>query len=75
LTQSDDSLLKNRTAILDGMCKLGVLPSYMTILKNPTGKNWYFYIIPGVLHFHDIPDQIRLADPHKIRCEESPPKY
>jgi cephalosporin-C deacetylase-like acetyl esterase len=34
----------------------GSLGSYQTILRQPTERNWYSYVIPGVLQYYDITD-------------------
>jgi len=42
-------------------------PSFKTILENPAAKNWYSYVIPGVLRHYDIPELVNLAGSEKVR--------
>jgi dienelactone hydrolase len=36
--------------------------SYLDIIRNVIGKNWYGYVIPGVLQYYDVPDLVRIVD-------------
>lgn len=38
------------------------LHSFLDITRNVIGKNWYGYIVPGVLKYYDIQDLIRIVD-------------
>jgi len=38
------------------------LPSFMDINRNVIEKNWYSYVIPGVLRYYDVPDLVRIVD-------------
>jgi dienelactone hydrolase len=42
-------------------------PSFKTILENPAAKNWYSYVIPGVLRRYDIPELVNLVGSKKVR--------
>lgn len=43
------------------------ITSFNQILENPTGKNWYSYVIPNVLKYYDIPDLVKLIGEDKVR--------
>jgi cephalosporin-C deacetylase-like acetyl esterase len=38
------------------------LTSFTEIIQEPLRKNWYGYVIPGVLHYYDISDLHRIVD-------------
>jgi cephalosporin-C deacetylase-like acetyl esterase len=38
------------------------LPSFIDIDRNVMEKNWYSYVIPGVLRYYDVPDLVRIVD-------------
>jgi len=38
------------------------LPSFIDITKQVIEKNWYSYVIPGVLRYYDVPDLVRIVD-------------
>ncbi|MFL9482281.1 alpha/beta hydrolase family protein [Chitinophagaceae bacterium LWZ2-11] len=40
--------------------------SFKEILDNPIEKNWYSYVIPGVLKYYDIPDLIQLMPETRV---------
>ena len=40
--------------------------SFKTILDMPAEKNWYSYVIPGVLNYYDIPDLVNLIGKEKV---------
>ncbi len=42
------------------------ITSFKTILEKPAGKNWYSYVIPGVLNYYDIPDLVNLIGKEKV---------
>jgi dienelactone hydrolase len=42
------------------------LRSFKTILQSPMEKNWYSYVIPGVLQYYDIPDLIDLVGRQRV---------
>jgi cephalosporin-C deacetylase-like acetyl esterase len=42
-------------------------PSFKTILQNPAAKNWYSFVISGVLLHYDIPDLVNLVGAKKVR--------
>jgi dienelactone hydrolase len=42
------------------------ISSFKTILEKPAEKNWYSYVIPGVLNFYDIPDLVNLIGRDKV---------
>jgi dienelactone hydrolase len=42
------------------------LRSFKDILQKPIFRNWYSYVIPGVLKYYDIPDLVKLAPPESI---------
>jgi len=46
------------------------LGSFQDILKDPVARNWYSYVIPGVLNYYDIPDLIKLLGSKKISIVE-----
>jgi len=39
----------------------GLLPGLRYFLENPTAKDMFTWVIPGVLHYYDIPDLLQLA--------------
>lgn len=43
------------------------MQSYREVLSNPTGKDWYSYILPGVLKYYDLPDLVQLYGADKVR--------
>ena len=43
------------------------IPSFKKILQNPLEKNWYSWVIPGVLKYYDIPDLIKLVGEDKVK--------
>jgi hypothetical protein len=40
--------------------------SYFEILENPMGKDWYSYVVPGVLRYFDLPDIVKMRSEAKI---------
>jgi len=44
----------------------GSLRTFKTILLNPTEKNWYSYVIPGVLRSYDIPDLVDMVGVQRV---------
>jgi dienelactone hydrolase len=42
------------------------IKTYKTILKNSVEKNWYSYVLNGVLKYYDIPDLIKIIGENKI---------
>jgi pimeloyl-ACP methyl ester carboxylesterase len=40
----------------------GFLSSFTEIIQQPLRKNWYSYVIPGVLRYYDISDLHRIVD-------------
>lgn len=38
------------------------LPSFTDIIHNVIRKDWYSYVIPGVLKYYDVPDLVRIVD-------------
>jgi dienelactone hydrolase len=42
------------------------LHSFQTILQQPTERNWYAYVIPGMLAFYDIPDLKKLVGEQRV---------
>lgn len=43
------------------------IASFKEILQNPTDRDWYSYVIPGVLEHYDIPDLVKLIGEEKIK--------
>jgi dienelactone hydrolase len=43
------------------------IQTYKTILENPVEKNWYSYIINGVLEYYDLPDLKKIIGENKIQ--------
>jgi len=43
------------------------IPSFKDILNNPLQKDWYSWVIPGVLKYYDIPDLVKLIGEDKVR--------
>ncbi len=46
------------------------LSSFKTILQKPMERDWYSYVIPGILHFYDIPDLIELVGRERVRVAD-----
>ncbi len=44
----------------------GGLQSFRTILDKPAQRDWYSYVIPGVLRFYDIPDLAGLVGRERV---------
>lgn len=44
----------------------GGIKTYKTILENSVEKNWYSYVLNGVLKYYDIPDLIKIIGENKI---------
>jgi hypothetical protein len=42
------------------------IKSYYDLLEDPTQKDQYRYVIPGVLQYYDLPDLVRMAGAKKI---------
>jgi dienelactone hydrolase len=42
------------------------IKTYKTILENSVEKNWYSYVLNGVLKYYDIPDLIKIIGENKI---------
>ena len=40
--------------------------SYREVLEQPTAKDWYSYVIPGVLKYYDLPDLVNIIGKEKI---------
>lgn len=40
--------------------------SYKDVLQNPTGKDWYSYVVPNALHFYDLPDLVKIIGENKV---------
>ncbi|MGB8192281.1 MAG: acetylxylan esterase [Chitinophagaceae bacterium] len=43
------------------------ITSFKDILKDPTRKDWYSYVIPNVLKYYDIPDLVNLIGKEKVQ--------
>ena len=43
------------------------IQTYKAILENPVEKNWYSYVVNGVLKYYDLPDLIKLVGENKIQ--------
>lgn len=41
--------------------------SYKEVLDDPTGKDWYSIVVPGVLKYYDLPDLVQLAGKDKVQ--------
>jgi pectin methylesterase-like acyl-CoA thioesterase len=58
-------------AVLTGkMAQLNLyngIRSFKEILQNPVERDWYSDVLPGVMHWYDLPDLVKRADPLKIR--------
>jgi len=57
-------------ALLDGRITslnlYGGISTFKTILDKPAEKNWYSYVIPGVLNYYDIPDLVNIIGKEKV---------
>jgi len=42
------------------------IKTYKTILENSVEKNWYSYVLNGVLKYYDVPDLIKIIGENKI---------
>jgi dienelactone hydrolase len=42
------------------------IKSFKDILNNPMQKDWYSWVIPGVLKYYDIPDLVKLTGEDKV---------
>jgi hypothetical protein len=43
------------------------IQSFREILENPIARDWYSYVIPGVLEHYDIPDLVKFIGEEKIK--------
>jgi cephalosporin-C deacetylase-like acetyl esterase len=42
------------------------ITSFKQILENPAARDWYSYVIPGVLKYYDIPDLVKLVGEKRV---------
>lgn len=61
------ALLSGKVASLDFY---NSIRSYKEVLNNPTGKDWYSYVIPSVLRYYDLPDLVQLFGTEKVRYHQ-----
>jgi len=57
------------TLFSNGISQLNLyqsIKSYKEILERPVEKNWYSYVIPGVLKYYDIPDLVKMIGGAKV---------
>jgi cephalosporin-C deacetylase-like acetyl esterase len=48
------------------------LTSFQQILEQPTGKDWYSWVLPGVLQYYDLPDLAAALGPQRLQATTNP---
>ena len=43
--------------------------SYREVFERPTAKDWYMNLVPGALHYYDLPDLVQMAGANKITLQ------
>ena len=51
----------------------GSIQSFKEVLRTPTGKDWYSFVIPRVLTYYDLPDLVELYGANNVRFHQDRP--